>query len=120
MKSAEFSYTYDLSFDLIDFSCKKEFAYKRSVKLDEGIYLDFNDKNKPVALEMIGASKIFGIHRKHLIEPDFKIHIKITDTLIKTEINLEYLIKQRKHEVSISNQVSNHESIPAIELILTN
>lgn len=120
MESFKFSYTYDLAFDLVDLSCDGEFTYKQSVKLDEGIYLDFDGDNKPVALELIGASKILGIHRRHLVEPDFKVSVKITDNLIKTEINVAYLIKRRKHNLSIKNQVSNHYSFPSIEVVLTN
>ena len=120
MESFKFSYTYDFAFDLVDLSCDGEFAYKQSVKLDEGIYLDFDGENRPVALELIGASKILGIHRRHLVEPDFKLYIKITDTLIKTEINVGYLIKRRRHELSIKNQASNHYSIPSLEIVLTN
>ena len=34
----------------------------------------------------------------HLVEPDFKLYIKITDTLIKTEINVGYLITRQALE----------------------
>lgn len=116
----KFRYTYDSAFDLLDFSCDDEFKFKRSVKLDEGIYLDFDDGGRPIALEIIGVSKIFRVLRKHLVEPYLEFHIEITSDLIRTEIKFHYLINQQKRNVSIENEVSNDYMLPPIEMTITN
>lgn len=116
----KFCYIYDLAFDLISFYCERDFRFKRSVKMDEGIFLDFDDKGRPVALEMIGASKILSVHRKNILEPDFKLHVEITRDLIKTEIKVKYSINQREFEVNVKNEIPNEYLMHAIDVVITN
>ena len=120
MKSIKFRYIYDFAFDLVDFACENEFKFKRSVKMAEGIFLDFDERNMPVALELIGSSKILGVHRKNLKDPKFTVHVEITKDLIKTEINVKYSINQRKVDVSVENEIPNDYLMPSIEIIITN
>lgn len=120
MKSVKFSYIYDFAFDLIDFACEREFKFKRSVNLGEGMFLDFDEKDMPVALELIGASKILRVHGKHLIDPNLNVHIEITRNLIKIEIKLKYSINQRQFDVNFKNEVSNDWLLPSIEMLIKN
>ncbi|WP_407415189.1 hypothetical protein [Methanobrevibacter sp.] len=120
MKSLKFRYIYDFAFDLVDFACEREFKFKRSVKMAEGVFLDFDERNMPFALELIGASKILGVHRKHLNNPNFTVHVEITRNLIKTEINLKYSINQRKFDISVENEIPNDYLMSSIEIIITN
>ena len=115
----KFRYTYDLAFDLVDFSCDEDFKFKRSVMVDEGIFLDFDENGMPVALEIIGASKIFHVHRKQLLEPDFKVHVEVTRELIKTEIRLTHFIDRRKYEVNVQNEIPNEHLQPAVDVVIT-
>ena len=77
MKSAKFSYIYDFAFDLVDFSCEGEFRFKRSVELGEGMFLDFDENHLPVNLEIVSASKILGVEKEFLVNPDGNVTIII-------------------------------------------
>lgn len=116
----KFSYLYDLSFDLVDFSKEDEFKFKQSVRLDEGIFLDFDDEDNPVSLEMIGASKIFGVHKRQLENSRMELNIKIDMHRIKTEITVSFLTGQSERRVSVSYDVSNYASITSCEMLMTN
>ena len=120
MKSVKFSYIYDFAFDLVDFSCEGEFRFKRSVELGEGIFLDFDENDLPVSLELIGASKILGVHRKHLNNPKFKVHVMISENSIKTEISMKYLIHQGQFEAKVEKEVSNDWLLDSIEMVMIN
>lgn len=120
MKSVKFSYIYDFAFDLVDFSCEREFKFKRSVKLGEGMFLDFDENDLPVSLELIGASKILGVHRKHLNNPKFKVQVAISENSIKTEISVQYSIHQEQFEVKVEKEVSNDWLLDSIEMIIVN
>ena len=88
--------------------------------MGEGIFLDFDENGMPVALEMIGTSKIFHVHRKNLMEPDFEVHVEITKDLIKTEIKVGYVLTYGKSEVNIKNEIPNEYLMPAIDVVITN
>lgn len=115
----KFRYIYDFAFDLVDFSCQREFKFKRSVKMCEGIFLDFDEKGMPVALEMIGASKILHVHRKHLMEQDIEVHVEVTRELIKTEIKVGYFLTHGKSEVNIKNEIPNEYLMPSVDVVIT-
>ena len=116
----KFHYIYDWSLDLLNFSCVEPFKFKRSIEIDEGIFLDFDENGLPVALELIGASKILHVQSKRLIDSDFKVHIQISKSLTKIEIKVSFSIKLEQLEFAVKKEISNDYLLPALDVVITN
>jgi uncharacterized protein YuzE len=119
MKSYELKYNYDYNYDLLDMTIKDEFKFKETIEIDNGVYLDFDENNTPVSLEMISASKILGIDKKNLIAPAIEMFITVSDELICVELDFEYLIHNKSIDVSVKRDVANDYNLPKMEATLS-
>lgn len=119
MKSFKLNYIYDYDNDLADITVNNDFRYKKSIELDKGIILDLDENCIPIAIELISASKILCIDKKHLISPDINILIKVNNELIKFEIKFTYFIHEDECDIFIKQNIANNYGIPSIETLLT-
>lgn len=60
----EIIYRYDDSSDTFGVKVAHEFQYDKTVEIDDGLLLDFDENNVPVSLEILDASKIQSFKRK--------------------------------------------------------
>ena len=58
---------YDRHFDVLGIRVVDDYTYNRSIELQEGIILDFDENNVPVALEILDASKLLKLPNKHYL-----------------------------------------------------
>ena len=66
IKEYEAKYAYDDALDIVNISIEEEFKYNGSIELEFGVFLDFDENDLPVNLEIISASKIMNMDKKHL------------------------------------------------------
>ncbi|MDL2246156.1 DUF2283 domain-containing protein [Methanobrevibacter sp. OttesenSCG-928-K11] len=118
IKNVKISQEYDYEYDIFDIDVEKDYKYDISVKLDEGLILDFDKNNVPVSLEIMDASKITNIDKKHLKNADVEVHILIKDNIIAVIIKFTYSIHIKSIDVSIEKDVINKYNIPEINAIL--
>ncbi len=91
IKKYEAEYTYDYNLDLINIEIKDEYTHKKSLELSFGVFLDFDDNNLPVNLEMLSASKILNIEKDFLINPNGNVTITISKDIIEVGITFELI-----------------------------
>lgn len=90
IKKFEAEYSYDYELDVVNIEINREYVHKKSIDLDFGVFLDFDENNLPVNLEIVSASKRIGIEKKCLINPDGNVNITISDHLIEVEVTFVF------------------------------
>ncbi|SDA43653.1 DUF2283 domain-containing protein [Methanobrevibacter millerae] len=95
IKELDAEYTYDFDLDIVNIQVKQEYTYKESVDLDVGVFLDFDENDFPVNLEILSASKRLDIEKELLINPQGNVKIIISSDLI--ELNVNFLINDNNY-----------------------
>lgn len=89
IKQLDAEYTYEYDLDIINIKAKQDYSYKESIDFDVGVFLDFNENNFPVNLEILSASKRLDIEKEFLINPSGTVIIHINADLIELEIKFK-------------------------------
>jgi uncharacterized protein YuzE len=95
IKQLDAEYTYDFDLDIVNIQVKQEYIYRESVDLDVGVFLDFDENDFPVNLEIISASKRLNVDKKLLTKPDGDVKIIINSDLIELDVN--FLINNKHY-----------------------
>ena len=111
IKEFEAEYTYDFDLDVVNIEVKQEYVHKKSIDLAFGVFLDFDENNLPVNLEIVSASKIMGIKKECLIDPDGNVNIIIGDNVVDVEV----IFKLKNNEESIKLSTLNDFGFPNSE-----
>ncbi|WP_462316370.1 hypothetical protein [Methanobrevibacter sp.] len=90
IKEFEAEYTYDYNLDVANIEIKQDYTHGKTIDLAFGVFLDFDEKFLPVNLEIVSASKIVGIEKDCLVEPNGNVNIIIGNDLIKVEVTFEF------------------------------
>ena len=64
--SFEVDYRYDYAYDVLAIKVTRPFKYDKTVEMDEGVLLDFDEQNVPVSLEILDASKRLNVPKYSL------------------------------------------------------
>ena len=89
IKQFEAEYTYDCDLDVANIEVKNNYTHEKSIDLAFGVFLDFDENFLPVNLEIVSASKIVGIEKKYLINPNGHVEIIIGNDIIKVEVTFK-------------------------------
>ena len=118
MKS-KLDYVYDYEYDLMDITIDESFRYDKSIDITNGIILDLDVNGFPAVLEIISASKIFGIDKQNLISPNIDLAIIISDDLICIELKITYFVSKHEQDVCFKQNLANNYGIPAMETVFS-
>ncbi|WP_405265027.1 DUF2283 domain-containing protein [Methanobrevibacter sp.] len=66
IKEYNAEYTYDSNLDVINIEVKHDIPHKETIELEFGVFLDFNQNDLPINIEIISASKIINADKKNL------------------------------------------------------
>ena len=90
---------YDMDYDLYSIVIDDEFKFNKSIEIEEGIILDFDENMFPFAIEIIDASRKLKINKQEL--NNAKVHIKIESNsdIVKILISFYYKINNLKVEI---------------------
>ncbi len=108
---------YDYHFDVFGIRVKDDYEYKESVELEEGIILDFDKNDVPVALEILDASKIFDVPDKQYLSNrgPVRMSICITDELISLEVEVKVVIHNSRDIKTMDSSAINNIHAPAMK-----
>ncbi|MDO8869529.1 MAG: DUF2283 domain-containing protein [Methanobacteriaceae archaeon] len=107
---------YDYQSDSLLLHITEDYEYKKSVRLEEDIILDFDKNDVPVALELLNASKTLHVKKSSLIQPvSLKMNIGVAEDTIKLDATLSFLIHQKQIPKSLNWQTSNDVNLTANE-----
>lgn len=110
---------YEHHFDTLAIRVTHSYKYKESVELEEGIILDFDEENVPVALEILNASKILKVPKYSLNNPKQDMEINMQVMVNETTIILKALFEIRVHnnpqKYEVESFTSNNSQIPNLK-----
>ena len=114
--SFEVDYRYDYAYDVLAIKVNRPFKYNKTVEMDEGVLLDFDDDNIPVSLEILDASKRLNVPKyslKKLI--DFKMSISVDDRSICVCARFKVMLHNSEQNPILESFTSNYSNIPSME-----
>jgi len=108
-------YEYYNDNDILDIYRVKDYKYKTSLELEEGVILDIDKNNIPVSLEILDASEVFQIKDKNLLS---KIHgidmkIEVTKEVIMVDVDLSF--NTPKKRFSLKSIILNSIKAPVMQ-----
>ena len=112
-KTLQIESIYDHHFDVLGIRVVDDYTYNRSIELQEGIILDFDENNVPVALEILDASKLLKLPKKHyLTDRSISMHIEVSEELITVLLNVEIKIHNKEELKPIEFSTINNINAP--------
>ena len=114
--SFEVDYRYDYEYDVLAITVSRSFKYNKTVEMDGGVLLDFDDDNVPVSLEILDASKRLNVPKyslKKLI--GFKMSVSVDERSICVCASFKVMLHNRKQNSILECFTSNYYNIPSME-----
>ena len=113
-QSFTMDYDYDYQNDSLFLHITDDYHYKRSLRLDEDIIIDFDVDNVPVAMEILHASKRFNTPRLSLRNPiGLNMHIEIGDDYIHIKAAFEINIRNKFIPLELNAEGENSINLPS-------
>lgn len=115
-KSFFMDHDYDFQSDSIFLYITEDYEYKKSLRLDKDIILDFDENNTPVAIEILHASKRFNvdkIHLKNLI--DINMNIEVGKDYIHIKAAFNFIIRNKNTPLEFHAEGENSINLPSTE-----
>ena len=114
--SFEVEYKYDVAYDVFAIKVKRSYDYGKTVEMAEGVLLDFDSDNIPVALEILDASKRFNVPKYSLKDLIcFNMNVNINPESININVTLGVMIHNKEQSHSLDYLTSNLSGIPSME-----
>lgn len=108
---------YDYVADSLFINVVKKYNYKESVEITDDIILDIDETNRPVALEILDASKVFNLNKIHVKQlKSVNAAIKITEETICINAGFYFLVHQKPIPIPLNEEIPNEEGLPIHEI----
>jgi hypothetical protein len=103
MKTVRLEKIPDYAFNFLNLSAMRDFAFFKTVVASPGVMIDFDSEGEPAAIEIIHASRKFGVHRGPCMEGKITGSIIITHDFIHVKLNLDYEKLSKTYDREIPN-----------------
>jgi uncharacterized protein YuzE len=115
-KFFEMEQDYDYVGDSLLFNITEEYNYKRSLRLTDNIIIDFDEKDVPVALELLNASKVLHTKKSFLTHPvGIEMFIGIGEETVTLNAKFTISIHHKKTPSVLNEQIANDINLSACE-----
>ena len=111
----EIIYRYDDVSDTFGVKVTHGFQYDKTVEMDDGLLLDFDENNVPVSLEILDASKRFNLSKESLRNVIF---IKMDVLVDDKSICLNVVIGTVENRQKIDSYATNFCNLPNMNVKL--
>lgn len=107
---------YDYRGDSLLLYVDEDYKHKKSIRLTDDVILDFDDKDVPVALELLNASKILNVKKSALSQPvGLNMHICVGEDIIKLEAKIFVYIHEKQIQLPLAEEIANNANLIANE-----
>ena len=115
-KAIEISHAYDEDVDAIFIHKVESYDYDVSVELTNNIIVDFNNVGQFSALEILNASKVFGVSKDALMNiGSICMKTGVTEKLICVKLSIAVLIQNKELSKSFDHFAINDINAPVME-----
>lgn len=114
-KRIQVEHSYDPDADALFISKVDDYKYDESVELTNDVYLDFDAEGEASALEILNASKVFGVNKFSLnnIGP-ISMTIGVNKELICVKIQIGVLVHNKELTKSLNHSAINDINAPVM------
>ncbi len=106
---------YDYSLDIYTITVDEEFEFGKSLEIDDGVILDFDNENIPISIEILDISKKLAIKKDDVRSSNVSMRIICTPEILEVSIVFFYESHDQKFEKIIDSKLANTFNIPQIE-----
>ncbi|WP_409199389.1 DUF2283 domain-containing protein [Methanobrevibacter sp. DSM 116169] len=106
------THNHDYKNDVFKISNEK-YEIDFNLKIDENIFLDFNEYGVPVSIRILNASEVFGIKKvqmKNLLR--FHMHLFINEKIIGINGLFEFNFHNKKESFELTPLITNDMNLP--------
>jgi len=109
-------YEYYNDHDILNIYRVRDYKYKTSLELKDGVILDIDKNNIPVSLEILDASEIFKVKNKGFLNDIHEVDMKIeiTEEIIRLEVELTFNTPKKKTS-SLKSIILNSIKAPVMQ-----
>ncbi len=108
---------YDAQNDTLFLYIDDDYDYKKSVRMNKDVILDLDQKDLPVALEILHASKVFNVNKFFLTQPvGIDMQIEVEKDIITLEATFLVQIRQKEEPKPVKAQAANRLNLPVQDL----
>lgn len=90
IKEYDAEYTYDSNLDVINIEVKQDIPHKETIELEFGVFMDFNQNDLPINLEIISASKLINADKKSLCNPNGNVTVIVGSDVIEVNVLFKF------------------------------
>lgn len=90
IKEYDAEYTYDSNLDVINIEVKQDIPHKETIELEFGVFMDFNQNDLPINLEIISASKLINADKKSLCNPNGNVTVIVGSEVIEVNVLFKF------------------------------
>ena len=108
--NAKTEYNYDL--DIYSITSCENIEFGKSLEIEEGIILDFDIDNIPIAIEILDISKRLKISKNAIKSSNAHMKIKSIDDVLEVCITFFIRTEDKEFKETIDSKVINSLNIP--------
>jgi len=114
--SFEMNHDYDAQNDSLFLYIIDDYMYKRSLRLDKDLILDFDENSVPVALEILHASKRLNTSKLNLRQPiGLNMEIVIAKDFIHIKADFTIVVRNKSTPLDLDVEGENSINLPSQE-----
>lgn len=118
IRQSDVEVEYDYPLDILTITVKDDFSFKRSVELEYGIILDFDENNTPVSIEILDISERLGIGKQEMKNSTASMQITINSDIISVNVKFKNIVHEKEFNESIHSIIANNHNFSNMELVL--
>lgn len=103
---------YDYKYDIYSITVDENFIFKKSLELEDGVILDFNEDGIPISIEILDISERLDLSKHLLNNATINMEINCNPDILKVEISFFYKVHEMEMEKSIDSKLANNFNIP--------
>ncbi len=116
IKNFELDMDYDNLLDICTITVRDDFKFGKSLELEDGVILDFDENNLPVSIELLDISERLGINKSQIESSTVQMKILITEIFLEVRIDFFYKVDEKESIQTFDSKIANNYNIPSMEL----
>jgi len=116
IRNFELDKNYDYSLDICTITQKDDFNFSKSLEIEDGVILDFDENNIPISIEILDISLRLGVKKSEIKSSDVSMKILCSEDILEITIDFYYKIEEKEFNQTFDSKIVNKFNIPSMQL----
>ena len=116
IRNFEVDKNYDYSLDICTITVKDDFNFGKSLEIEDGVILDFDENNIPISIEILDISLRLGVKKSEIKSSDVSMKILCSEDILEITIDFYYKIEEKEFNQTFDSKIVNKFNIPSMQL----